>query len=66
MGDTSGNGFTNKEILVRLEEKVDKVLDDHEKRLRGLEKFRWLAVGAGIVGGASAAKVAPLILFLAG
>lgn len=66
MGDISGNGFTTKEILVRLEEKVDKVLDDHEKRLRGLEKFRWLAVGAGVVGGAGAAKAAPLVLFLAG
>lgn len=36
-----GNGFTNKEILIRLEEKVDKILDDHEKRIRLLERFKW-------------------------
>lgn len=36
-----GNGFTNKEILLRLEEKVDKILADHERRLRFLEKVAW-------------------------
>lgn len=55
--DNGGNGFSNKEILVRLEAKVDKVLDDHEKRLRLLERFRnsvpGISVLAVVVSGAA-------------
>lgn len=51
MADTNGNGFTVKEILLRLEQsnnerfdaldaKVDKITGDHESRIRTLEKFR--------------------------
>lgn len=34
------------QTLARLETKVDKVLDDHEKRLRGMEKWRNRSGGA--------------------
>lgn len=64
MAGSDGNGFTNKEILVRLEQKVDKILDDHENRLRGLEKvaaskFRWTPVFSSL-GAIAAALVAVL------
>ena len=36
-----GNGFTNKEILLRLEQKVDAVLADHEDRIRTVERWVW-------------------------
>jgi hypothetical protein len=50
----SGNGFTNKEILLRLEEKVDKALEQHDKRLRILERIVWtfpisLVTGVGSI-----------------
>jgi flagellar motor component MotA len=45
-----GNGFTNKEILVRLEAKVDKILDDHERRIRILERFKSAVPSTAIVG----------------
>lgn len=35
--DSYGNGFTTKEILVRMEQKVDNILADHEERLRVAE-----------------------------
>lgn len=54
-----GNGFTNKEILIRLEQKVDKVLDDHEKRIRLLEKFKY-GIPASLV--ASVAAVVGALL----
>jgi hypothetical protein len=62
MGDTSGNGFTNKEILIRLEEKVDKILDDHEKRLRILERFRYGVPASLIAAIGSAAASAVLLI----
>lgn len=34
-------GFTTKEIVIRIEEKVDAVLRDHEGRLRVLERRSW-------------------------
>lgn len=37
MTDTYGNGFSTKEVLVRLEQKVDNILADHEERLRDAE-----------------------------
>lgn len=44
--------YTVKEILQRVETKVDKVLDDHETRLRVLERFfhKWSGV-LGVVFG---------------
>lgn len=52
-----GEGFTVKEILLRVEEKVDKVADDHETRIRSLERWKWgLPVSA--VGAAVAAAIA--------
>lgn len=40
--EPNGNGFfTTKEILVRLEKKIDEILADHESRLRSLERFRF-------------------------
>lgn len=40
--EPNGNGFfTTKEILVRLEKKIDEMLADHESRLRSLERFRY-------------------------
>lgn len=49
---SDGNGFTNKEILIRLEQKVDEGFKDlkqtftdghgdHEKRIRFLERIAW-------------------------
>lgn len=44
-----GDGFTNKEILLRVEEKLDKITDDHEGRIRSLERWRW-SFPVGILG----------------
>jgi hypothetical protein len=51
-----GNGFTNKEILLRLDDKVDIGFEDlkrlfieghadHEKRIRGMEAWRYRVMG---------------------
>lgn len=37
MTDQYGNGFTTKEIVIRLEQKMDNILADHEERLRNAE-----------------------------
>lgn len=37
MTDQYGNGFTTKEIVIRLEEKMDDILADHEERIRSSE-----------------------------
>lgn len=37
MTDANGNGFTTKEILIRMEQKVDEMLADHETRIRANE-----------------------------
>lgn len=34
---TDGNGFTAKEIMVRMEAKIDVILADHELRIRNNE-----------------------------
>jgi len=34
------------EASVRIEKKLDVVLDDHEKRLRGAERWQWFHSGA--------------------
>ena len=36
-----GNGFTVKEILLRVEEKLDASISDHEDRIRALERWKW-------------------------
>lgn len=64
----NGAGYTIKEIVVRLESKVDKVLDDHETRLRSLEsdrnqrKGRAALVMSAIAFIAAAASVASVFL----
>lgn len=61
---SSNETYTVKEIVTRLEAKVDRVIDDHEKRIRILERFsnRWsgalsLVLSAGALVGAVAAIV---------
>lgn len=45
-----------------LAKSLDKVLPDHEVRIRSLEKFKWLFVGGSLVGGGGAgALVAELV-----
>ena len=49
-------GITNAEIvrwLERIEAKLDKVTEDHEDRLRRLEKAVWISAGVGGAGVAS-------------
>lgn len=57
---SGGNGFTNKEILLRLEAKVDAALRDLEPRVSSLERFRSYCKGAAGL----TAVVAPLALAL--
>lgn len=52
------------DLLIRLDEKVtgmvnklDKFSDDHEGRIRALEKWRWYSAGLGATGGATLAAV---------
>lgn len=65
MGE-SNNDALNK-ILVTLgviETKLDQLLkshDDHELRLRALEKARWIMVGAAAASGGVAGAIARLI-----
>lgn len=33
--------YTVQEALQRIESKVDKILDDHEERIRSLERWKW-------------------------
>lgn len=44
--DNSGAGFTVKEMLVRLETKMDVILSDHEARIRRIEASDALAEGS--------------------
>lgn len=44
-------------VATKLEGLVDKV-EDHESRVRGLERWRWILVGAGSVIGAIGAWIA--------
>ena len=47
-------------ILARIETKLDRVVSDftdHEIRIRGLEKARWILVGAAAVTGGAAGTV---------
>jgi hypothetical protein len=52
------------DLLIRLDEKVtgmihklDNLTDDHEKRIRTLEIWRWISIGAGAAGGAGLAEI---------
>jgi hypothetical protein len=45
---------TNSELsrsLVRIESKLDRATDDHEQRLRRVERWMWTALGVSGVGG---------------
>lgn len=51
--------------LVRIETKLDGVLvrgDDHEGRVRRLERAVWVAAGAGVAGGALVGGIAQQIM----
>lgn len=39
--------------IARIEGKIDRVTDDHEQRLRRLERWMWTTTGLGAVGAAS-------------
>jgi hypothetical protein len=46
------------DLLVRVDEKLNRALkmigaqlDDHEKRVRAVERFRWTMLGAGVIAG---------------
>lgn len=46
-------------IVMRLEHKLDRAMDDHEARLRKLEQAMWVAIGLG--GAALTSAVGALI-----
>lgn len=53
------------ERLTRIETKIDSIIDrgdDHEKRIRRLERALWVAAGAGVAGGAVVGNVARQIM----
>lgn len=69
---SDGNGFTNKEILLRLDDKVDIGFEDlkklfveghadHEKRLRAVEAWKYRVVGVA----AFCAFLTPAVVTLA-
>lgn len=58
-------GFTQKEILIRLETKVDFLIQDHEQRIRSLERFRW-ALPASVFTTVAGIITALVISFTAG
>lgn len=49
--------------LERIERKLDKVTDDHEKRIRALERSLWLAGGIALVGGGGGAVSVLSVIF---
>jgi hypothetical protein len=52
------------ERLVRIETKLDqsnRTHDDHEGRIRKLERALWIVAGAGLVGGGLAGQLAPYL-----
>lgn len=56
-GDEMNAGFTVKEMLVRVEAKVDVILADHEARLRKIENSDALAEGGSNNNSANRARV---------
>jgi hypothetical protein len=57
------------DLLIRLDEKVtainaklDGLTDDHESRIRALEKWRWISAGLGTAGGAGIAALLQRLL----
>lgn len=53
---TEGDAVTLAEVargMIRIEQKLDRALADHEDRLRRLEKAVWIATGTGAAGFAS-------------
>lgn len=46
-------------LILRVEQKLDRVTDDHEGRLRNLEKAVWVATGLG--GAAIASSIGALL-----
>lgn len=54
-------GFTVKEILLRVEKKLNEELEDHETRIRSLERWKW-----GLPVSALGATLATLVALLHG
>ena len=46
---SEGNGFSNKEILLRLEDKLDAALLNLEPRVSSLEQFRSYSKGVAAI-----------------
>lgn len=46
---SEGNGFSNKEILMRLEHKLDTALENYERRVSSLESFRSYSKGVAAI-----------------
>lgn len=61
MTDPSNEYFTTKDIVIRLEMKVDKVLDDHESRIRLLERFKY-GVPASLVAALGSVAASAVLL----
>lgn len=58
---------TNAELarsLVRIESKLDKMSEDHEARIRRLEKFVYITIGLGSAGATSG--IASLLAVIGG
>lgn len=65
------NGLTTLEVVLRLEEKIDKIMEDHEQRIRRIESttFRlsgvWAAIGisVSVLAGAAGLVIGAAALF---
>lgn len=55
------DGFTVREILLRVEQKLDAEIADHEARLRSLERWKW-GLPVSVIG----ATVATILTLLHG
>lgn len=58
---------TNAELsrsLIRIEQKIDKVSEDHEQRLRRAERFLYVALG--LAGASTASSLSALIASIGG
>lgn len=52
------------DLLIRIEAKLDAwrdAQDDHETRIRKLERLVWIAAGLGMAGGAGLSRFADLL-----
>jgi hypothetical protein len=64
LDEVAGQVIDVRITLARMEGKLDTLVTghaDHETRLRRVERFLWLAVGASAVAGGAAGKLAGLL-----